>query len=75
MYLNKALKRMNLVSSSMCPYCNEYDETPIHLFAECRYVSGVWGQIQLFFRSKVVLRTLTHRVRFWGGIRKTILGF
>jgi hypothetical protein len=59
LYLNKALMRMNLVSSSMCPYCDEYDETPIHLFAECRYVSGVWGQIQLFFRGKVVLADLS----------------
>ena len=59
LFLNKALKRMNLVLSSLCPYCNEVDETPIHLFDECRYVSGVWGQIQMFFRSKVVLADLS----------------
>ena len=59
LFLNKALKRMKLVASSMCSYCNSEEETPIHLFAECRYVRGVWEQIQVFFSSKVVLADLS----------------
>ena len=70
LFLNKALNRMNKVSSSMCPYCNEYDETPIHLFAECRYVNGDWGQIQLFFRSKVVLADLNPQSAILGWYQK-----
>ena len=35
------------------------DETPIHLFAECGYVKGVWGQIQEFFSSNVILADLS----------------
>ena len=65
---------MNLVSSSMCPYCVEYDETPIHLFAEYRYVSGVWGQIQLFFRSKVVLADLSPQSAILGWYQENNLG-
>ena len=58
LFLNKALRRMNLVESSMCSYCKEEEETPIHLFAECQYVKGVWGQIQLYFMNKLVLEDL-----------------
>ena len=48
LFLNKALKRMRLVESSMCSYCNIAEETPIHFFAECQYVVGLWRQIQGF---------------------------
>ena len=43
LFLNKALKRMKLVDSSMCSYCNADEETLIHFFAKCQYVVGVWG--------------------------------
>ena len=59
LFLNKALKRMKLVNSSMCSYCNAVEETPVHLFAECQNVISLWGHVQEFFRSKLVLFDLT----------------
>ena len=59
LFLNKALKRMNLVESSLCSYCNGVDETTIHLFSGCIYVRGLWGEVQLSFRSKLMLADLT----------------
>ena len=59
LYLNRALNRMNLVESSLCSFCNNAEETPIHLFAECDYVVRLWSQIQDFFRSCLNLEDLT----------------
>ena len=59
LFLNRALNRMNLVESSLCSYCNEEDETTVHLFSGCQYVRGLWGDVQLFFRSKLMLVELT----------------
>jgi hypothetical protein len=55
LFLNVALKRMNLVESSMCSYCNVEDETTVHLFSGCQYVRGLWGNVHNFFRSKMIL--------------------
>jgi hypothetical protein len=58
----------------MCSYCNADDETPIHLFAECRYVRGVWGQIQDFFRCKVVLADLNPQSAILGWYNEKSFG-
>ena len=59
LFLNKALKRMRLVESSMCSYCNLAEETPIHFFAECQFVIRLWNQIQSFFGSCLNLPEIT----------------
>ena len=32
LFLNKALKKMSIVESNLCSYCNDEDETTIHFF-------------------------------------------
>ena len=59
LFLNKALKKMKLVESSLCSYCGIAEETPIHLFSDCKIVIEIWRKIQLFFRSSIVLADLT----------------
>ena len=65
---------MNLVVSSMCPYCNEDEETIIHLFAECRYVKDLWMQMKIFFRSKLVLEDLNPQSAIVGWHQENSLG-
>ena len=50
---------MKLVNSSMCSYCNAVEETRVHLIVECQNVISLWGHVQEFFRSKLVLFDLT----------------
>ena len=59
LFLNKALNRMNIVESSLCSYCNDEDETTVHLFSGCLFVKGLWVEVQNYFRSKVILPDLT----------------
>ena len=74
LFLNKALKRMNLVESSLCSYCNVEEETTIHLFSGCLCIRELWGEVQLFFRSKLVLEDLTPQSAILGWYKEKELG-
>ena len=65
---------MNLVVSSLCPYCKTVDETPIHLFAECSYVGGLWGQLQNFFEDYIHLGEITPQSAILGWQNEEVLG-
>ena len=65
---------MNLVESSLCSYCNGVDETTIHLFSGCLYVRGLWGEVQLFFRSKLMLADLTPQSAILGWYKEKDMG-
>ena len=73
LFLNKALKRMNLVESSLCSYCNLEDETTVHLFSGCWYVRGLWGEVQHYFRSKVILANLNPQSAILGWYKEKTL--
>ena len=74
LFLNKALKRMNLVVSSLCSYCNAEEETTIHLFAECLYVKELWELLKTFFISKIVLPDLTPQSAILGWYQEDSIG-
>lgn len=40
---------MKLVESSLCSYCNDEDETTVHLFSGCLFLGGLWGEVQNHF--------------------------
>ena len=73
LFLNKALKRMNLVESSLCSYCNLEDETTVLLFSGCSYVRGLWGEVQNYFRSKVLLADLNPQSAILGWYKEKTL--
>ena len=73
-FLNKALKRMNLVESSLCSYCNDVDKTTIHLFQGCQYIRGLWGEVQVFFRSQLMLADLTPQSEILGWYKEKNMG-
>ena len=74
LFLNKALKRMNLVVSSLCSYCNAEEETTIHLFAECLYVKELWELLKKKFISKILLPDLTPQSAILGWYQEESIG-
>ena len=74
LFLNKALKKMKLVESSLCSYCNVEEETTIHLFSGCLCIRELWGEVQLFFRSKLLLEDLTPQSAILGWYKETNMG-
>ena len=73
LFLNKALNRMNLVESSLCSYCNVEDETTVHLFSGCVFVRGVWGEVQNYFRNKIILSDLNPQSAILGWYQEKTL--
>ena len=73
LFLNKALNGMNLVESSLCSYFRCVDETTVHLFSECLVVRGLWGEVQNYFRSKVILADLNPQSAILGWYQEKIL--
>ena len=74
LFLNKALNRMNIVESSLCSYCDIEDETTVHLFSNCLVIKGLWGEVQTYFRSKIILSDLTPQSAILGWYNERNLG-
>ena len=49
LYLNKALTQMGIKNNTFCSFCNNFDETSIHLFSECNISLTIWRSLQLRF--------------------------
>ena len=45
LFLNKKLHNFGIKSSSLCSFCNLYDETPLHIFYECDAVKCLWADL------------------------------
>ena len=45
LYTNKMLFKMNLVDTSKCTFCNEFDETIEHLMLNCSYSMLFWNDV------------------------------
>ena len=46
LYLNKKLHLFGKVDSPKCSFCNQVDETPRHIFAECIYSQQLWSRLK-----------------------------
>ena len=44
LYLNNMLFRFKKVDSPLCSYCNEEEETPLHLFHSCLKTKQLWNK-------------------------------
>ena len=45
----KMLFRFKKVDSPLCSYCNEEEETPIHLFHSCLKTKQLWNRLRQYF--------------------------
>ena len=49
LYLNNILFRFKKVDSPFCSYCNEEEETPLHLFHSCLKIKQLWKKLRKYF--------------------------
>ena len=54
------------MSSSLCSFCNLYDETPFHIFYECDLVKCLWSDLVQCFQSTLILPTLAPQTAILG---------
>ena len=66
LFLNKTLTRMGILNNSLCSFCNEVDESPIHMFSECHIVIQIWRDVQFHFVNVLNLPDLTPQSAFLG---------
>ena len=54
------------MSSSLCSFCNLYDETPFHIFYECDLVKCLWSDLVQYFQNTLILPTLAPQTAILG---------
>ena len=59
LYLNKLLYKMKIVKSPLCHFCREQNETPIHLFCNCKVSLDYWSKPHAWLRAILNLPDLT----------------
>ena len=64
LYLNDKLFKINLITSNACSYCNEQNETIIHLFRACTKTINTWNLLRI--ETKLTLPVLTPKISFFG---------
>ena len=50
---------MKIVESPLCHFCREQNETPIHLFYNCKVTLDCWTNLQAWLRLILNLPDLT----------------
>ena len=66
LYLNKKLCQFGLIQTSLCSFCNVYDETFSHLFCHCNVVLSLWSQFCYFLGNDLGLPSLTLQTATFG---------
>ena len=54
-HTNKFLSKYQIVSSSLCDFCNLEIKTMHHLFWECRHVQFLWTTLRYFLKQMVLI--------------------
>ena len=67
---NEFLLKCKIVSSSLCEFCNMYNETLKHLFWECQHIRSFWTHFQTFLKSKSIPEKLDFAIVSFGDINK-----
>ena len=58
-FLNKNLFVFWKKNTPLCLFCNNEEETSLHIFSECTYVIYIWQQLPKFFEKNLILAALT----------------
>ena len=66
LYLNKQLFCFRLVTSKLCPFCNQVDETVIHIFAKCSSTKKVWKKLTYYFPNTLHLPEILPQSAIFG---------
>ena len=49
---NRLLHKMNIIDSDICDFCDQQEQTPCHLFYECRLVKEFWASVQSWLTTE-----------------------
>ena len=66
LYLNKHLYIFKLSDTKLCSFCNQEDETVIHLLANCSKSKTLWNSLKEFFKDTINLSSLTPQSAIFG---------
>ena len=66
LFLNKKLHSFGIKPSSLCCFCNLYDEKPLHVFYECDTVTCLWANLVQRFQNNLILPILTLQDAIFG---------
>ena len=66
LFRNKKLHTLEIKPSSLCSFCNLYNETPYHIFYECDRVKCLWSDLVQCFQNNLILPTLTPQTAIFG---------
>ena len=71
LFLNARLFHLNYSTSSLCSLCQNFNETPIHFFCECRVTVNLWEELTLFFAPSINLDPLSPKSALLGFLEDT----
>ena len=66
LYLNNMLFRFKKVDSALCSYCNEEEETPLHLFHSCLKTKQLWNKFREYFSQFINIPHSTSQISIVG---------
>ena len=58
LFMNKKLFVFQKKNIPLCLFCNQEEETRLHIFSECTYVIYLWQQLATLFGSNLILPAL-----------------
>ena len=62
------LFKFEIVSCSLCSFCNSEEETPFHVFHDCTHTQNLWNQLQTHISENLVVPCLTPQSAMFGFI-------
>ena len=65
-YLTKQLFHFGLVTSKLCSFCNQVDETVIYIFTECSATKKVWNKLIHYSRNTLDLQVISAKSAIFG---------
>ena len=71
LYLNKQLFKFQKVNSPLCSFCNQKEETAIHIFQACPITKVLWVQLISLVENKLSIPTITPQSAIFGFLQNS----
>ena len=67
LYMKNSLLRFNLVTDKICTFCNNSEETIMHIFCNCPFVNMIWSKFEEWVFNKANIKIkLTNQNKLFG---------
>ena len=71
LYFSNQLFRMKIVETPLCSLCNNFTESVLHFFLECRSTQTLWNKVQHWLHPNIELLPLNPRSAMLGFFEAT----